>query len=286
MSQNELAEPVAFFVAGPPKCATTWLFHCLREHPEIYSAHTDELMYFDMFYALGDEWYRNCFPSLESGEGSGRVRIDTTSSYIWSARTAERIHAYNNAAKTMVVLRNPVDRAFSHYWHLKHRGLVNYEFSDIITNYQTFSCWLEPGFVNAGIKRFLNFFPMEQMHFALFDDLQKKPAESLKKMYQFIGIDDVFQAPSAAARVNVAGPRITLKNRFFSKSLRMLFGEERMNIRPGDDSRFARISGMLTGKTEYQQGVDPELRRKLMVLCAPEIREMEELTGIDLSHWT
>jgi len=242
-------------------------------------------MYFDMFYACGDEWYSGHFPPVQADEGHRKVRIDTTSSYIWSARTAERIHSYNSAAKIMVVLRNPIDRAFSHYWHLKHRGLVNYEFADIVTNYQTFSCWLEPGFVNAGIKRFLSFFPVEQMHFALFDALQKKPTESLKSLYEFIGIDDAFQAPSAAARVNVAGPRTNFKNRLFSKSLRMLFGEERMNIRPGDDSRFARISGALTGKTEYQQGVDPDLRRRLMVLCAPEIKEMEAITGFDLSHW-
>jgi len=286
MPNSQHQSQVSLFIAGPPKCATTWLYYCLREHPDVQTARTDEIMYFDMFHARGLDWYMDHYPPEARSAGHEKLLADTTSSYIWSARSAERIHSYNPDARIMVVLRNPVERAFSHYWHLKNRGLINYEFADILTNYQTFSCWLEPGFVNAGIKRYLNFFPREQMHFALFEDLRSKPVQSIKSVFQFAGIDADFLPPSTTREVNVAGPRKTLVNRVFSKAMRTAFGEERMNIRPGDTGMFAKVSGVLTGKSEYQQGMDDSIRRQLQELAAPEIEEMEELTGFNLSHWS
>lgn len=273
---------VSLFHLGPPKTATTWLYKCLREHPQIVTTPLDRVHYFDLHHVRGDDWYHAQF---QPGQGASEEAtwFDPTYSYICSPRAAERIAAYNPDARLMVCLRDPVDRAFSHYWHLKKNTQCPKEvdFGDALTHYNTFATWVEHGFVGIGLRWFLEHFPREQLHVMLFEDLNRDPDGEFAKICRFAGIDETFVPPSLHRKVNVAGARATFLGRLSNRASRRLFGKERLD-RTRDSSALVR---WLSGKSEYLRGIDPAIEAELRAICEPEIVEMERLTGLDLSHW-
>ena len=119
------------------------------------------------------------------------VKFDPTYSYICSPRAPERIAQYNPNAKLMLCLRNPVERAFSHYWH--HKKKINtttgFDFIEAIEHYNAFSTWVEHGFVGIGLARFLDYFARDSIYIMMFENLKRAPEKEFKKICNFAGID-------------------------------------------------------------------------------------------------
>jgi hypothetical protein len=106
--------PSAICIGGQ-KCGTTALYRYLRQHPEIAVSTTKEIDFFccDARYNLGDRFYHGHYPRLTFGNAR-KVGVDITPGYLGGAkRAARRIHAYNRNIKLIVLIRDPVDRAFS-----------------------------------------------------------------------------------------------------------------------------------------------------------------------------
>ena len=109
-----------FFLAGFQNCATTWLHRCLEEHPQIFVPNVDMVHYYDMNYHRGRDWYEKFYQSYNQEQ----MRGDTTVSYARSELAIKRIAKTNSNAKIILSLRNPITRAFSHYWHEKKKGKI------------------------------------------------------------------------------------------------------------------------------------------------------------------
>lgn len=272
---------VSLFHIGPPKTATTWLYHCLRGHPQIVTSASDRIHYFDMHYVRGQDWYHDQFVTGDRDQ-DGSVWFDPTYSYICSPRAADRMAQYNPEAKIMLCLRNPVERAFSHYWHLKKTvGKHGFAFREAIEHYNAFSTWVEHGFVAIGLQRFLQHYPRERVHIMMFEDLKDNPEQVWRDLCSFADIDPDFVPPSLHKKVNVAGAKQTLVSRTMNKLSRSIWGADH-NSKIRQDNP---VLQFLSGKSEYVRGMDPDIEQYLYQICVPEIEEIERLTGIDLSHW-
>src|SRR5690349_2442753 len=114
-------EPAAvqFFVPGAQKGGTTSLFFYLQRHPRIVLGEVKEHHFFDQHYARGIAWYRQQLPRLAGDAITG----DFTPLYLFHPRAAQRMALHFPAARSIVLLRNPVDRALSHYHHVARQGL-------------------------------------------------------------------------------------------------------------------------------------------------------------------
>ncbi len=112
----------SFFLVGGMKCGTTSLFNNIALHPNIIAPISKEIRYFDFFYHRQQEWYSAHFP-LRFTQRLKQLVVDNlltgeaSPSYLFDPHTPARIKDYNERAKIIVMLRNPVDRAFSHYNH-------------------------------------------------------------------------------------------------------------------------------------------------------------------------
>ena len=131
---------VDFFIVGAPKAGTTSLYYYLNEHPEIEMSTQKETDFFSdsaiqkqgLYYGKNridtEEKYNGLFNTQKKdvifGEGSV--------SYLFYPTVAQEIKAYNPIAKIIIMLRNPIDRAFSHYLMDYRLGLVSDSFEDII----------------------------------------------------------------------------------------------------------------------------------------------------------
>ncbi|WP_404379852.1 sulfotransferase domain-containing protein [Caenispirillum salinarum] len=108
-----------FLVIGTQKAGTTSLFHYLQAHPDIRPCrHRKELHFFDLYYDRGLDWYLSHFPYRH--QRNGKLWFEATPDYLCHAEvTADRIRRDLAPLKLVVVLRNPVERAFSAWkmWH-------------------------------------------------------------------------------------------------------------------------------------------------------------------------
>jgi len=272
--------PIDAFHIGPQKVGRTWIYECLRQHPEIGCPTQDRIHYFDMHYHLGREWYARHYKDQESG----KVLLDPTPSYIRSPLAPGRIAKENPNAKIIVCVREPIERAFSHYWHEKKKRRHNFRFSEILENYDLYSCWLEPGFYSVHIGRYLEHFPREQILCQIFDDLEDDPPVFLRQLLEFIDVDPDFVPSVLDQRVNTARPASTLAERAALKTL------DAAGLRHfGEKSKMARSVRRLMTKPntdmECLSDVPRHVLQQLYDASLPDIEGLEAMLNIDLKRW-
>jgi hypothetical protein len=117
-----------FVVIGAQRAGTTSLYWYLVQHPDIASAYTKEIHYFDRHHARSVRWYRAHFPR----DGRGRITGEATPYYLFHPQVPARLAGALPDVKLIVVLRDPVDRAYSHYWHSRRFGRESLSFEAAI----------------------------------------------------------------------------------------------------------------------------------------------------------
>lgn len=105
-----------FLIIGAQKCGTSFLYRLLAQHPYVRPAFVKEVHYFDLNFEKGDNWYRSRFP-LQVGKNQKCVTGEASPYYLFHPHAPRRAAATLPEAKLLVLLRNPVDRAYSHYQH-------------------------------------------------------------------------------------------------------------------------------------------------------------------------
>jgi hypothetical protein len=269
--------PIDVFHIGPQKAASTWMYSCLREHPQIACASKEDLYYLDMNWHRGRDWYLSHF----AGAGPNQLLVDFTCTYLRCPQVPERMAEENPGARIIVCLRDPVERAFSHYWHEKKRGRIAYRFSEVLTNYDLFSSWLETGFYARHVGRLLEHFPRDRILCQLYDVLEANPRTFLREALEFLSVDSDFEPSVLERRVNVAGHQQGPLNLALHKVRR---GFQELGL-GGAVQALERRFPALSGKSEYLRGIPPELEATLRRICEPEIERTEKLLGLDLSAW-
>lgn len=127
-----------YLIIGTQRGGTTSLYKYLAEHPAHARALTKELRFFDLNHRKGVSWYRSRFPSRRYREAVKRTRgVDlvvgeASPDYIFHPHAPGRVAALLPTVKLIVLLRDPVDRAYSHYWHQYQRGHEQLSFHEAI----------------------------------------------------------------------------------------------------------------------------------------------------------
>jgi hypothetical protein len=128
-----------FLIIGAQKAGTTSLYQYLVRHPDIESATVKEVHFFDLKYGKGLAWYSRFFPS----EGRRQARLaqtkelvtgEATPYYLFHPHVPERVARSLPGIKLIVLLRNPIDRAYSHYHHAVRHGFESLDFEQAIAS--------------------------------------------------------------------------------------------------------------------------------------------------------
>jgi hypothetical protein len=189
---------VDFIIAGAQKGGTTALFDYLADDPAICTARVKETHFFDdetQDWAAPDT---AAYHALFEASG-GRPCGEATPIYLYWPRSLERIFAYNPAMRLIVLLRDPVERAWSH-WRMEHfRGVEPLSFSQAIRlgrarlfdaapwGYDREFSYVERGFYGEQIERLFAIFPRDQALILRSAALQDEPAATLAQVRAFIG---------------------------------------------------------------------------------------------------
>ncbi|WP_041527702.1 sulfotransferase domain-containing protein [Paracoccus aminophilus] len=203
-----MSEPIAtpvldFAIIGIQKGGTTALHRFLSSHPQIFLPEPKELHFFNSDGAT--DWavpdYRKLEAHFAKVPREAR-KGEATPAYIFHPHALSRLRAYNPAAKLITVLRDPVERAYSHWRMERTRQAETLDFPEAIRagrlrvaeNPARFS-YVERGFYAAQIERLLALFPAEQCLFLTTDDLKTDHIPTLSRVWRFLGCDETAAAP-------------------------------------------------------------------------------------------
>ncbi len=126
----------SFLIIGTQRGGTTYLYDRLLDHPAMYPCLVKEVHYFDRHFARGPDWYRAHFsPHLHRKRSYGTTRSltgEATPCYLFHPHAAHHVHHLLPTAKLVVLLRDPVERAYSHYLLMKEYGVEPLSFEAAI----------------------------------------------------------------------------------------------------------------------------------------------------------
>ena len=192
-----------FLVIGAQRCGTTSTYSYLCSHPGIRPAWRKEVHFFDSKrnYARGEGWYRAHFPRRPRGILSG----EATPEYILRETAPERMARLVPGARLIALLRNPVDRALSHYHHQVRHGLDSRTFEAALDEQdvrlpaplQAPRSYLVRGLYAEQLEHVLRFFPREQLLVVQSEELFAGPGEAVARMIAFLGLPPADVAVSA-----------------------------------------------------------------------------------------
>lgn len=201
-----------FYLIGAARSGTTSLYYSLIQHPSVYQTTGKEIHYFEKYYHLGLNWYRSFFPYrsnkfyVEKIQKKNFLTGDATPRYIDNPHIPKRVKQITPNSKFIVLLRNPIERAFSHYNMNIKNGYETLSFekaieheNDRIKNgyekmlkngsysgdYFTYA-YLERGKYAEKLKKWFEVFPKKFFIIKNSDDFFKKPETTYDEVLKFL----------------------------------------------------------------------------------------------------
>jgi hypothetical protein len=222
--------PPNFLIIGCQKAGTTSLAANLGRQPGIYVAPT-ETGFFIRNSGHSRSWYRSFFPTTGEIEKERIVAVgEKGPDYLVFPQVPAMVRRFDPEMKLLLILRDPVERALSHYFHEHDGGYEPFAFGEAIdaepdrlageydrmlaypeyfsTSFLRYS-YLTRGRYIEHIERWLQFFPREQLHVILLDDLMADPSGTLSATCAFVGAHDEVEAPDPQVRNTRSYPEMT-----------------------------------------------------------------------------
>ena len=202
-----------FFIIGAQRAGTRSLYEELSRHPDVQPARTEEVHFFSLFFDRGLRWFLSQFPPLAAGQMTG----EASPYYLFHPLAPQRMHAVVPEAKLIVLLRDPVDRAYSHYQLEVRQGYEPLSFEDAIAaeeerlageearildddTYVSFThqhySYLARGRYAEQLERWLARFPRQQLLVLRSETMAEDPVATFRRVTDFLGL-----APHPAAAV-------------------------------------------------------------------------------------
>ncbi len=240
-----------FIIIGAQKSGTSALDAYLRFHPEIGLPVVKELHHFNnericrLPESMRNTYYHQFFPDFANPD---KLLGENTPKYMVKPLFMDRIRAYNPALKLIVILRDPVSRAYSHWNVHRDRGLERRSFEQVVQKNlleiqqklvpdQRLN-YLQRGEYARQLKYINSLFPREQVLVLFQQDLLSSPLDTMNQVTQFLGM-----------------------------------------------SPFKRLTPVAVYRREYPEPMSESIKQKLKDHFLPHIEELEEFLGKDLSHW-
>ncbi|MFQ5707303.1 MAG: sulfotransferase domain-containing protein [bacterium] len=275
-----------FLIIGGQKCATTWLYKCLKEHPQLYlppyKRDIDHIAS-ELYLKRGIDHY---FDNFKDARENQKI-VDISVEYLFNRICAEIVNQYLPNTKLIVSLRDPIDRAISAYfWYLRKgyipdlpinkgmkliikqkSGQINLEVDEI------YKSILERGFYDVQINRYLKFFDKKNFLFILYDHISENPEEVVARVFQFLEVSNNFK-PSNITSKPLANtyfkPILWLERRYPGSLSGPSFGARLFSKIADASNQFIIKMGFQSQKPKLHE----QIRVELQTIYRPHIQEL------------
>ncbi len=185
-----------FVIAGAMRSGTTALAAWLRDHPDVFVAPVKEIHYFDRHYAEGPEWYAAHFAGHRDEHAVG----EATPNYLYQDVALERLRRDVPDVRLVILLRDPIARAHSHYLHRLSGGHEELSFEEAIEAEperlaqgddldRAHVSYVDRGRYLRQLRHVAELFPADAVSIHLFEDLRDRPQEVFAEVTRFLGVD-------------------------------------------------------------------------------------------------
>jgi hypothetical protein len=295
--------PLHFVIIGAAKSGSTWLHLSLRQHPAVYMPSEETSFLEDPHY---DENDLSTLQQAVASAPTGAVVGIKCPNYLCAPECAARLARHFPRTRLLAILRNPVDRAISQYYHLIRSGRIPVVAPDIAFSRYLAGAYDPPyvtrqvigfGLYAEGIARYLSVFPAEQLLVVTDQDLQCGAREVFKRVCRFLQVDDTLVPAGISMPRNQGVYSLPLLS--FIQSLNR-YGHE-YDVRTGVATfraglaswaarRLALLASRVSGATrlllrEQRADVSLKTRAELLEFYLPDIIRLEAMMNIDLSAW-
>jgi hypothetical protein len=268
-----------FLGIGVPRAGTTWLHTLLSAHPEVHlPSRRKEVRYFDRHHDRGRGWYEEFFCTPEEARAYTAIG-EISPQYLYCEECPGRISALLPTAKLIVMLRHPVDRAYSQFGFVIQRRDFRGSFEEFVA---TRPRALEMGFYSRYLEGYLPHFDRTRILPIVFEEAVSVRGEVRRDLAGFLGISQE-RFPDATERVNPSTvPRFRSLSSFAVKTGRRLRRHHLESL--VDVAGRLGLRRLLTSGSRVPR-LDPALKRELSQMYADEFEELERSWGVDLSPW-
>jgi len=274
-----------FLIVGAQKSGTTALHYLLRAHPEVFfPPDRNEVHFFDLDenFEKGLEWYESLFDTRQREVAVG----ECSPFYMFEPAAAPRFKRILSDVKLLVILRDPVARAYSHYWHEVRYGFEALSFEEAIdeeanrlrsgsVHYRRHYSYVARGHYSSQIARLIDLFGRDQILVLLNEELSLHPGRVGRAAAEFLSVDPdgIPDDVSNGGRPNAA---------------RLPRSRKLQRMRPVIESVWPRLCGVLDwlNLVDKRYPAMPErIRDRLRREFSAEPRLLREFTGVDVSEW-
>jgi hypothetical protein len=272
-----------FLYIGASKAGSSWIYECLREHPEVFVPEAKDIQFFDRYYDKGLEWYLNFFKGAESYKARGELSHD----YFLFDGVADKIKEDLGNIKLIACLREPLDKMISSYKYAKSVYLKKHvtfnEFffnsSDISTmsKYRDHNMTPQSAKYYENLLPFFELFPPDNILILFFDDLKAEPEKFIKKIYEFLEVDKNF-APNVLNKKILASGKP--RNIFLSQIAYLIGGLFRKiglaNL-VGAIKRNKLFNQLLFKNKKFEIKVDLQTQQQIRQYYKTDLQKLEKL---------
>jgi hypothetical protein len=284
----------SFIGIGALKAGTTSLYSYLGQHPEIYLSPIKEPKFFAVAgnklsartkEILGTTItsYREYLALFHTGEGF-KAAGEISPIYLVSERAPQNIKAYLPDVKLFAILRDPVDRMFSHYLHNVRSGHEDeIGFLNALSRDEKSRFWnyIPQSRYYAALERYFRLFPRSQLKILFFEDLVADPKQVMFQLYSFIGVDPTWETDTESKKNVTYIPRSRALYRLTKNQgpLKRLA----KNTIPGNLKQW--LSKTLQSHNQRKPHITLTERRAAMSYVKDDVQNLAQLLGKDLTHW-
>jgi hypothetical protein len=275
-----------FIIAGAMKCGTTSMHDILNSHPGIFIPRKeinffdvdDLIQHPDFFFFDSGRWYYpsftrknteywNWYSAFFADAEADQLLGEDSTCYLASETAPERISKVGKEIKIIIMMRDPTDRAYSHYWHLVRSGRATLSFEETLQ--------IEPASVlirslyEKQVRNYLRFIPRERMYFVVFEEFVRNIAGTVRKVCDFLGVDGNLIDLSQAKSHSNAGswPKHTnlqlWRNRVLREKAKFIYRNRLPDVPDGD----GRPSALIRLADKVHSTLNPRLKDQ-----APKMR--------------
>lgn len=296
-----------FLVIGAAKAGTTSLYHYLRQHPGIYLPAQKETNFFALegkaldFCGPGDREFISSFSVTRYDDYvtlfasvTGQTAIGEVSPmYLYSREAPGRIRQHIPDAKLICILRNPVERAYSHYLMFvrdkrePHRWSFSRALADekdrVRSHWEWAWRYADIGFYGEQLTRYYELFDCRQIRIYLYEEFSERPYETLKDIFRFLQVDENFR-PDISEQFNVSLvsrseqlEKLLQDSEWFKSAAKLLV--------PMPARWRHYIAEWLRDKNTYRPTLSRRQRKKLAAIYRDDVMKLQDLIGRDLGVW-
>lgn len=270
-------------VIGPMRTGSTWLYKYLSSRGDVcLPKDVKETFYFAENYDKSAAWYENHFRHYDPARHRGIIDVSPT--LFQSEEAAARVRKDLQHPVLMSTLRHPIDRAWSHYMHLRQYGATTLDFDSAVREIPAI---IEPSLYAKHLARWLDEFGRDAVRITFYSDLKQHPSEYVRQVNEAFGLPDAAAEALPSAKVNSGSlPRNLLLARATRHAAATL---RRGGLHPiVNAGKRMGLANLVYGRSRgagSKPRMRPDTRGYLVERFAKDVDDLERLLDINLDDW-